>query len=108
MTTPAEIEIPEEFGVCADLDVLVPVPLVRDVTNGNISDGAFTTFVAMVSFYLEDMDEDGNVRDITREELAKRRGISKRTLQGHLAQLRDAGWILYDDGALTLVDRRAA
>ena len=101
--------VSSQFEVRADAWPLpVPTALIEDVTNGNITDGAFVTFVSLILFQIEDAEEDGKVPDATREGLAKRRGISKRTFQGHLAQLRARGWIEYEDVALTLLEHRKA
>lgn len=108
MSEENELALPEEFVVHAPgFPVPVPVDLIADVTNGNISEGAFVTLVALVHFQIEDDGvQFGEVFSNSHADLAARRGVSERTLRAHLVQLRQQGWVDYDGKSLTLYGQR--
>ena len=63
----------------------VPPALLADRLAGVVSAGALATYCA-----LQSLDDDTTE---TRGELAKLLGIGKRTLQRHLSELDEAGWV---------------
>ena len=63
----------------------VPPDLLIDSLNGVVSAGALTTYCALQT--LDDKDV------ATRGDLAKMLGVGKRTLQRHLSELDESGWL---------------
>ncbi len=75
--------------------VILPTAIVLEAAQGHLSDGALATYALI---YLLVDHADPEVVALTRAEIAGHRGITKRTLQRHIAELRNRGWIEITNG----------
>lgn len=85
--------------------VLLPPEMVDDVTRSELSGAAMVTYALLVRLH-------GGYEDVqthSRDSLAHLRGVAKRTLQRHLKELEQRGWLVFtEEGVMLLLNERKA